>query len=196
MNSRSLVLVAVIVLSIAVMVFYVQPRIADLRQKEVDLSELRTTISQTAELNALLESHIAKMNSIRTADLQRLESFLPQEVNSVLVARDISAIASRNGLSLAAAAVGDSQTSTARNGQMADDLGAGVRYRVSTTLLTFEFRGEYQNVKSFLAQLENNVYPIKITELTFGRGEEVTGEVSTEPYVLQMNVELYSFNII
>lgn len=199
MNSRSLTLVAVILFSILVLVFYVQPRIEELRAQEASLAELRETVSQTAELNNLLESHLAKINSISSTDLQRLEKFLPQDVNSVLVARDINAMALTNNLSITRASINEDGSTDAVNGQMLDDeTSSQVRYRVDTTSLSFAFNGDYQNVKTFLQQLENNSYPIKITNLQFGRAEAqaANGATAATGYTLDMTIELYSFNLI
>ncbi len=198
MNSRSLILVALILFSILVLVFYVQPRIDELRIKEASLAELRNTVSQTTELNNLLASHLAKVDSIRGADLQKIERFLPQNVNIVSAARDIAGVALDNGLAIEDLVVDEPKDTTTRNGQVdSEEAGSSLEYRVETSTMTFKFTGPYQDMKTFLSQLETNIYPIKITEMNIGPRDENTqeGGAPRTGYVLQMTVELYSFNL-
>jgi hypothetical protein len=63
--------------------------------------------------------------------------------------------------------------------------------------MIFGFTGDYQDIKLFLEQLETNIYPIKITEMTIGpRTTTIQSDAPVLPgYALQMTVELYSFNL-
>jgi len=198
MNSRSLILIALILFSVLVLVFYVQPRIDELRAKEQSLAELRNTVSQTTELNNLLASHLAKVESIRSADLQKIEHFLPQEVDAVVVARDMSGVALDNGLAITGLMVGETSDATERNGQLEERAGSSLQYRVDTTALSFTFTGEYDSIKRYLEQLELNIYPIKITEMKISPRDTSTGQETSAltGYQLELTVELYSFNLI
>lgn len=171
-------------LSLGLIFFFIQPKLAEIRTEQAKIEEYRKAVENATEYNQLLSQFINQINAISRADVAALERFLPVEVDTVSVARDLNAIAQQNNLLVRTIEVTEDDgafTGFVQNIQAPvsdDDPDSAPRAVVNPEAdlvahdITIELVGSYDNFKDFLVATEGNAYPLFVTEFVVGNIED------------------------
>ncbi len=179
MGFKATTQIILVIVSLVVIFTYIKPALLDIRTTQDELFQYSNAIDTADQLSALLSDLLATVSSFSASNLAALYEYLPDEVDTVQVMADISAIADKQGIRVVSLEVGDlelPQENVVLEGE-----------EISTSLLSFvdfdiKLNGSYESMKSFLKTLEQNKYPLEIMELSFGNGiksEDEVSEVST-----------------
>ncbi len=104
-----------------------------------------------------------KNNKIKTVDKNRLTKFLPDKIDNIRLIIEISELARNRGLFAKNISVSESKKST-------DSVDVNSS-SYDTLLLRFSVNSTYDNFKLLLADLENNLRVIDITDISFSSTE-------------------------
>jgi hypothetical protein len=204
MSSRILLQLIILGLSIGLVFFYIQPKLAEIQELQAEADEYATAVARATEFNQLLNQLLNQINTLSRQNIENLEQFLPQRVDTVAVGRDIQAIALRSNMILTSLTNSETeQTENVRNIQDQfddeefDEFGNPIMQSVNepelaTTRFTVGVSGSYEDLISFLERLESNRYPLRAVELTVGAQTDELGE-STDPTGTTLNA--YSITI-
>lgn len=216
MSYKFLQQIIVLAVALGAVFFYVQPKFVEIRGLQEEVTEYQEAVNRATEFNDLLNSLLNRINALSRTDLVALETFLPAEVDSVLVARDLETIAVRNNMLVESISLNETAdneevqavqseeyySEMGMEEQMMEGMAPQTR-RVDTSALSktrvdISVTGRYANFIAFLESLERNEYPLSVVELAVGgqdAGESTqtasdisTYTVSVETYSLETSI--------
>lgn len=192
----------------------VKPKFDSIRQVQTSMASYRDALDNIGRYNQRLQALLNQANSLPEHDRSALFRYLPEEVDTVSVARDISNIASQNQLLLLDISTGEPrpvtasvvETDTAPVVDPIDPLAPGAVSEPteegafveggevdSGTLMAAAFKvevvGTYEQMKAMLADLERNNYPLRVVKLDFSLVDEGNGSLT------QYSLELETYSL-
>lgn len=84
--------IVLVALSLILIVTFLKPAFADMKVKQDDLFLYKDTVAKVEELNRTLQGLVATKNAFSEKDLNTLNSFIPEKIDSLKVMRDIESI--------------------------------------------------------------------------------------------------------
>lgn len=157
-------LTAIILISVSVGVFYVfiDPLYADVRERREQISKLEEAISNSRQIQTIRDELLGSFNSISTADLSRLRTLLPDNIDNVRLIMEINRIAANHGVVLQDIIVSESASVGGGKSMLGPD-----ERSYGTIQFSFTLSGSYDRFRNFLADLEFNLRLIDIVSLSF-----------------------------
>jgi Tfp pilus assembly protein PilO len=172
-NASVLVQVALLLIAISLLFFYVRPAFSNISTDQDRVSEYNEAITQASELNSLLQNLQSQIDNLPRTDRAALETYLPETIDGIKVQRAIKAYVDRRELELDALGQGDRS-----------EFGESGYLNQMTFNVTV--RGDYSEVKDFLRDTERNPYPLHVTNLAItplgSDGSRVSAEVTFATY--------------
>jgi len=177
---RSALPVLFIVAAIGLFYTYIDPiynNIQTLLQEEARFDE---ALNKSRELLALRDSLLAKRNAFSENDLERLNKLLPDHVDNVRLALDLDGIASNYNMRIKNITV--SQSSSGQTGT----IGSSQKSHESI-VLGFSVAATYEDLISFLRDLEKSLRIVDVTKLSFNQpvGDLYEYRISIQMYWLK-----------
>ena len=170
--SRLLTPLLLLMISIALFVWFTQPLMDDVATINSQITSLQSVLSSASELASVRDSLLKNYNQISDEDKTRLAKALPDQVDNVRLIIDVDTIASKYGMKLKNAQVTADAAAGAAGVASAD----GKRY--STVTLGFSVNGSYDKLKLFLADLEKSLRIVDINSLSFSADDHDNNEYS------------------
>ena len=162
-------------IALGLLFFYVHPTFTNIGDIQKSIQLYQNEIEKVMEVNAKLKSHTERLNGMLQSDLASLMTYMPNTVDDMAVSADILNMAVEADVYLESVRFnkGVSTAAAAR----------------PTTKHTFVLgiTGTYENIKSFLAKLEMNNYPLEIHNFVLSASE-------TDLMKANLSVVTYSFN--
>jgi Tfp pilus assembly protein PilO len=159
-----------IIIALVVFFFYTKPMFAEIKATQSETAEFAEAVSRAEELNAELSNKLSKIRAFNAESLDRLDVLVPPSINEVKVLTDLSEIArSRNMLfgnisvENSDVAVGDVVKSSGTQSVSYED--------IANTDIAFSLIGTYDQFKAFLADVEQSLVMMEVTNITFNVGE-------------------------
>jgi len=184
---KNIISIIVSIISIATFVLVVQPQYNEVKQMQVQETELEDVLDNARRLQSLRDSLLEKRKEIPNSDIRRLEKLIPESADNVKLILEFQQIAERYDLEIRAA----SATKEDENGneQQAFDIETQ-DYGIIT--LDFSLSGGYSQGISFLKDIEKNLRITDIRALTItppsGTGIDYGYELSIDTYWLKDNI--------
>ncbi len=166
--------IALIILSVGIVFTYVTPTLDEVKKTQDNIGVYQTEREKVSDVNAKLDQVAAKLNTINTDDQRKLITYMPDSVDTVVVPRDIKAIADKTGLILSEIKyIGPEEPLAAATFVDPSMLSAvaPTSYEPEAHTFAVEFEASYEQIKQFLGDLEKNAYPLEVHELIIERTE-------------------------
>src|SRR3989338_5996455 len=151
------------------------------RELTTERAEYRAALQKTREIELARIGLLAKYNGIAAANREKLERMLPDHSDTVRLVIDINTIAAAHGVTLRNITVVDgvSGGASARAGAI------GPSEKLYETIeLAFGIRGAYEDIRSFLEDIEKNLRVIDPVSVGFAAPQG-------EAYDVSMTVRTY-----
>lgn len=140
--------------------------IKDLQAKEKSYDD---ALNQSQELKRVREQLLARYNTFSTEEREKLEDFLPDNVDNIRLVIDINNIAARHSLSVKNLQLGDTKDGSAVRSDSAVGAPGGA---VGTVDLGFTVTADYDNFLAFLSDLEHSLRIVDVEKISFQVGEK------------------------
>ena len=159
-NASVLVQVTLFIIAIVVVWLYVYPSFMDISDRQDQISEYGQAIDEATQVNEMLAGLVQSIEAIPAQDRERMSTYLPSEIDPIVVQRDILAYVQRYPLQLLSLnQTGDVETY--------DDAG------VQIAQFSLALVGQYQDIKDMLTDIESHHYPLHLERLDI---EPATGD--------------------
>ena len=162
--------IGLLLLSVAIIFTYIRPTFAGIGATQDDIAVYQQEADQISEVNSKLQTMVALVDSISIEDKDRLTTYIPNQIDTIMIPRDLEAISTQSGLLFNAV----SYTGKSSKGQKVNDLGVATAQDANTPFghsFSLNVSGSYQQLKSFFAALEENEYPLEVYSLTVAPAE-------------------------
>lgn len=150
-----------VVLAIGLFYSYINPSYARVNELKAEEAEYVEALDRVQKIQQLKDELLTKYDSFTSEDLAKLETMLPDDVDTVKIALDLDGMASKYDI-----AIKDFKTSRVIEGvQSADEAGPAKRY--GTVKVSFNFASTYEDFESFMKDIERSLELVDATAITF-----------------------------
>ncbi|MBI2049281.1 MAG: type 4a pilus biogenesis protein PilO [Parcubacteria group bacterium] len=156
---RYVISAILIAVSAAVFFLFTNPLYQETKILKQQIAILDETFSNSKRVQEARDTLFAKFNAISETDLSRLEKMLPDNVDNVKLILELDRIASQRGMDIKRIDVQETKGDAAGLGP------SGLNYGELDIGLTLT--GSYSSFRGFLADLEQSLRVVDITELNF-----------------------------
>lgn len=174
--------IVLIAISVGIFLTYLRPTFTLIEADQDSIAQYETERSKIQSVNARLNQLASAADQLSRDDRDRLYTYLPNEVDTVAVQRDLLLIAEMVGIELTTLSVsGEEQLEVA---PVLDESGEVEMERSKLVPHHFDlaFIASYEDIKEFLSLLEQNHYPLQVSALSIsGVSEESVEEVGVIP---------------
>jgi len=177
-----------IIIAIGLTLSFTRSEYSEYRQVKEEAGSYEAALEQAAELSELRENLLADLNDIELTDRQRLEKFLPRNIDTVRLTIEISSIAKNSGMSVDQFSFTEGQQSLDTDEQLNQDLDTGIdevgvatnaiqtNSNYSLVDMTLAISGTYADFKSFVNTIEENLRLTDIQSFTVNQNDDGTNE--------------------
>jgi Tfp pilus assembly protein PilO len=160
---RLFIPIILVVAAIGLFVVYTNPTYQATKALASQVTDYNNALDKSKELRSVRDKLLSKRNTFSATDVQKIGEVLPDNVDNIRLIIDINNIASRHGLVLSGVQIGDlggknspsALTSTANSGPVGS---VTVGFTIDTT---------YDNMLTFIADLEHSLRLIDVEKMTF-----------------------------
>lgn len=170
--------VGMIVLSIGILLLYIRPDFAEIGIIQNAIVEYNTELTKINSTNERLSFLVSKVNSISSADSKALLTYMPDKIDDVAITRDIFTIAEVSEVYVDTIGYEGIKKATAGDTSFNENKPIPHSFIVTVS-------GTYEEVKTFLSNIEQNNYPLEIYSLDITSSE--AGLIEAD-----MNIVTYS----
>ena len=149
-----------IAIAVAIMILYIEPKISTIRDTQDLITSYETETQNVSQVNESLRAKIAAIETVTPDDVQSLARFIPATIDDISILKDLGIIIESQSISEYDIAYKGSNVDQAESEELVNEYGA-----VSEYYFSVGFAAEYQQLKSFLAQLETNDYLLQVSNL-------------------------------
>tara|TARA_B100000683_G_C12430718_1_gene531615 strand:- start:324 stop:872 length:549 start_codon:yes stop_codon:yes gene_type:complete len=173
--------VILIALSVGVFYFYINPQYAQLEALQDEHQKYDDALEASTQLAELKDDLIERYNSFDTADLTRIQKFLPEQTDDVRLVLDIDTMARESNIVIEDVDVSDTpETDPVVNVRRMED-----NKPYETLYVSFVFNATYQELINFVRNLEMSLRTIDVTKMVVLPNETIGG------YDVEMTVQGY-----
>ncbi len=160
---RALTPIILILLSGLLLIGYVDPTYAKIRDLAEQQAEFDDALDRSKELINVRDELISRRNTFTENDRRRLDVMLPNNVDNVRLIMDIDSIAARYGMSIQGVSVSEAGTRS--------DEGIGPDgSAIGSIELRFSVSTEYEDFIAFLEDLERSLRLVDVHSISFTSG--------------------------
>lgn len=153
---------------------FTNPRFVGIKVLRAEEQTYDEALDRSKELISLRDALLSRYNSIPSDDLKKINSIIPDAVDSVRLIIEINAIAARHKLTLSDISVGQLDGGSTDSRDIPGRLGpASSAY--GTASLSFEVVARYETFRAFIADLERNLRLVDLSTITFSEASVGTG---------------------
>jgi Tfp pilus assembly protein PilO len=151
--------------------FFTKDQFAQIELVQADMAKYEEAVSRAQELNSELKRKIDQKRSYSPDVLERLNALVPTEINEVKILTDLNEIARSHNMLFGNVSVENTGQSSGRSSGD-EPLAQRVSYPdIQNTALSFSLIGTYEQFKSFLADVEQSLVLMEVSEIKFSSGE-------------------------
>ena len=181
--------IALIILSLGIIFTYIKPALGEIGTLQDNIAVYQTERQKVTDVNQKLERVASAVNSISPDDQKRLLTYMPDQVDSVAVPRDLNSIAQTAGVILSQIKYEGPQEGAAASGfvdpsQLPVSSGFS-NFEPEAHIFTFQFEASYDQIKTVLGLIEKNAYPLEVREMSIEK---------TEGGFLSVNMKLVTYD--
>lgn len=176
---RSAISVIIIVLSGALFFGYTKGAYVQIQQTQQMNTQYDSALSKAAQLQQVVQALLSKYNAINPADLSRLQTMLPDQVNNIGLILDLDTLAHQYGLSLEGVTIGDSDGSTSGSSSNTSSTSGkpGLIGSKSTAYgsleVSFTIHATYGQFTQFISGLQQSLRIVDLVKVSVTGGSDV-----------------------
>lgn len=157
-------LLPLILVAVAGVVFFqlTDPILAQVDELKIEQARLNEGLDNAKALRRVLEELLATYNSFNQADLERLNKFLPDNVDNVRLIIDINSIARPYNMTIR-----DLKIKADEDKGEASVIEGGDKMNKGAITLGFAVTGSYANLQAFLSDLAKSLRLVDISAVNF-----------------------------
>lgn len=168
-----------LLLSVALVLTYIKPTFSEIDATQDKIETYAQEIDKVSLVNSKLANLMTAYNNISQSDRLKLLAYMPDEVDTIAVPRDLFAIATQAGVIIRKieyeGPVKGENSDASSDLLLFDPAAAPVETVTSNDSeahgFVLSFEGSYAQVKMVLAMLEENAYPLEVHKMNVTKSE-------------------------
>lgn len=174
--------IIMVVVSLVVIFTYIQPKFSELQVLQEQSAQFKAAAENATQFNILLQSILQDIDNFSSADLAKLDVYVPNTIDPVMVSRDIQTIVERTGMQTRSIVIAAPDTAIESNDVARDVFdeadpatissdGAAPTFTRSSQLFSVTVLGSYEQLERLMRAVEVNAYPLYVRDLSFENAE-------------------------
>lgn len=170
---------AMILIAVGIGYLYIMPAFNSIGEMQDRIAQYKTERGKIDSVNHQLNQLVDRLDGIPASDQRKLLTYIPDQVDSVAVARLLNSMAQQSGLLIESIDYGE-----VRSDLMDEVEQTGLKEYPVPHEFSVSAVGTYQQMKNFLAKLEVNEYPLQVHELELSvvQGEFLSADLLLVTY--------------
>lgn len=180
MSKNIFIQIAMIAISVGIILTFVEPTFSKIGELQDDIVVYQTEQQKVSGVNAQLASLISTLDNIAPDDQRRLLAYMPDDVDTISVVRDLSLISENAGVEyISAVASGEGVPADEREVEVVSDFVEPKEY-----IFTLSVEGAYDQIKNLFMLLEQNNYPLEVKTVSVQKAESglLAAEITMSAY--------------
>lgn len=180
MSKNLFVQIGMIVLSVGIIITFVEPTFTKIGELQDDIVVYQAEQDKVSGVNAQLSSLIGVLNSVPAADQRKLLRYMPDEVDTISVVRDLLLISEEAGVVyLSAAPAGEADSLQDQEERLSSSVALPREY-----LFNLSVEATYDQMKTLFRLIEQNDYPLEVHGVSVAtkEGGFLTVDISLSAY--------------
>ncbi len=177
---KSLFPIILIVVAVGLFFFQVNPLYGDIKTLRTESSQYDEALKIADQLTDLRSELSTKLDSFSQADLDRLDHFLPNKIDTVRVILDVDGIASRDSVKLRNLNIIDA---TPKDG------GKAGKSPYNTLDVSFSFTSSYAQGIKFIQDIQSSLRLLDVSKAVLKNAKDNSGQ-----YDFDMTLSTYWIN--
>lgn len=168
-----------VIIAFGIFFGYVDGAYQDTKSLHAEVQNYDDALQKSKELQAIRDALLSRYNTFSSADLERLEKMLPDNIDNVRLVLELDSIAAQYGMRVSGVVINEEVTTNAEG-----TVGPSNEF-YDTVVLSFNVTGSYENFIAFLQDIESNLRVADITTLAFD------GDSSEAVYTYSLGIRTY-----
>lgn len=164
---RFIIPTILLIAAVGLFALYTNPTYQAAQGVQAQVASYNEALTQSQEIVAVRNQLLSKYNTFSSQDVQDLQTVLPDNVDNIRLIIDINNIASRHNLALGNVALGSVSNSPTSQSNLSSGVSGSA---VGSVEVGFSVTTSYENMLSFLQDLEHSLRLIDVTGLSFSAG--------------------------
>ena len=167
--------IVLVVLSLGIIFTYIKPVLGEIGTTQDDIVVYQAERQKVSDVNKKLDHVTSSVNAISSEDQRRLVTYIPDQVDTVAVPRDLKAIADAAGVVLSEIKYEGPEESVAPPSFVDPSILSTApmfsNLDPEAHVFSFKFEAAYEQVKTVLSAVEKNAYPLEVHDLIIENSE-------------------------
>lgn len=167
--------IALIILSLGIIFTYIKPALVEIGTTQDNMEIYQTERQKVSDVNQKLDRVTNAVNAISNEDQRRLSIYIPDQVDTVAVPRDLKAIADSAGVILSQIKYEGPKENVAPpsfvDPSVIPTTTVFSDFEPEAHVFSFELESSYEQIKAVLRAIEKNAYPLEVHDLTIESSE-------------------------
>ncbi len=174
--------IGMLIVSVAIIFTYVKPEFTKISEVQDVIASYRDQRTTVISVNSLLSSYVNKIDSRSSDDQNRLNTYVPETVDSISVLRDLYLITKAAGVFYIDSSYVEEEEQS-KGGMQVDETDNSTKVPLAHPI-ALSVEGNYDQIKVMLDLLEHNHYPLQITkmDITATDGEYLRADLELNTY--------------
>lgn len=158
---KSLLPVLFVVIAVGIFFGYIDPAYSRVQELREDEAQFDQALDRSRELQQVRDQLLSRYNVIPQSDIDRLEKFLPDNVDNVRLILDIDSIAARYGMRTRNVQLQVTDDRPAL-GQVGED-----DREYQSIIVSFSVSGTYDEFRALIEDLEQSLRLVDVVNISF-----------------------------
>jgi hypothetical protein len=159
---RNIISIIFVIAALAIFGLFINPRYAAIRALRAEAQSFDSALERSKELIGIRDALLSRYNAFPSENIARLNTLLPNSIDTVRLIIDINTLASKYGMSLSAINIGVPDEAAGNSNALGP---SGKDFGVLT--LSFNVTTSYDRFRALLSDLEQSLRLIDVTSVDF-----------------------------
>lgn len=154
--------IMLVIVSIGLFFTYVDPEYKKIQGIKVEHKQFKEALANSSELIKVREELSTTYNNYSTANIGRIEKFLPSKVGNVRLTMDIAGVAAERGITIKKIEIVENKKTAEQINQNA----------LESATLAFSFSSNYAGMKGFIQDLQLSLRMVELKSIKLKSSEK------------------------
>lgn len=159
------------IIAVLLFLFFTQPRYEEIKKVQDEIASYEVAVQKYTDFSRKLNDKLAIKAKYQGLKIDRLERLVPDTVDAARLLVDLESLAKKHKMLFGNIATSDSDVKLTPSASTDGSDPVGVTGELSSTDISFEVIGTYEQFKSLLRDIESSLTIFEVTGIAFAATE-------------------------
>ncbi len=193
---KNITAIIIIIVSVVIFLLVTQKNIKDMETNRAEVDHLSSVLENIRLYKDKADQLVEEYNSIETNDIDRLEKFLPDNVNNVKLILAVQNVADDLGISIKNVnydTTGQQKTEGSNRATTSQDAINNQTKDYGAFDMEFTVTGRYPEFVTFLSEVEKSLRIVDVRQIEFASKDAKSGVTPNSNEIYQFDISLRTY---